>query len=58
MSKPLTVWITINCGKFFLLYLMVKDVIEIHTNSLNIRQTDRNGEENGAWEVPEGDSTL
>lgn len=37
---------------------MVKDVIEIHTNSLNIRQTDRNGEENGAWKVPEGDSTL
>ena len=37
---------------------MVKDVIEIHTNSLNIRQTDRNAEENGAWEVPEGDSTL
>ena len=42
----------------FLFYIMVKEIIEIHTNSLNIRQMDRNGEEHGAWEVPEGDSTL
>lgn len=33
---------------------MVKEIIEIHTNSLNIRQMYSNGEENGAWEVPEG----